>query len=409
MRIPRPRPLLLSVLPLATLVSYLLFLFARPSTSDATTGTLVHGPLTVWWDYEGNVDARNVIFIMSRFRGNATVVELAPEGRKVSKGDLLVRFDSSALERQVLQLERDCALAEAELESTEHAQLPLELRDLEIERMEIGTTLRAEERYLEESIKLAEEDLVSEKEIEHQTLKVEEIRTQYKTAEQRLRLTRDYLHPAALKRARAEMSSAVQELELAREQLRNTVVLAPADGIAVYKPLHMGGEFRTIRVGDSVYPNQPFMVLPDVSDLVVHCEIPEGELSRVQEGRRAFIHPLAYPDRQVPGVIESVSSTAQSLPERPGWQKFFHVVIGLEHLDPVLRPGMTVTAHILSYHNPDALLIPRTAVTWNDGKPFATIVEGTTKLTRPLELGMADDKSFEVVSGLSSGDNIVIQ
>ena len=404
-----PRPLLLSVLPLATLVSYLLFLFARPSASDATTGTLVHGPLTVWWDYEGNVDARNVIFIMSRFRGNATVVELAPEGRRVSKGDLLVRFDSSSLERDVLQLERNYALAEAELESTEHAELPLELRDLEIERMEIHTTLRAEEQYLEESIKLAEEDLVSEKEIKHQTLKVEGIRTQYKTAEQRLQLTRDYLHPASLKRARAEMSSAVQELELAREQLRNTVVLAPADGVAVYKPLHLGGDFRTIRVGDSVYPNQPFMVLPDVSDLVVHCEIPEGELSRVQEGRRVFIHPLAYPDRQVPGAIESVGSTAQSLPDRPGWQKFFHVVIGLDHADPVLRPGMTVTAHILSYHNPDALLIPRTAVTWNDGKPFATIVEGSTKLTRPLELGMADDKSFEVVSGLSSGDKIVIQ
>jgi len=48
---------------------------------------------------------------MSRFQGSATVVELAPDGAAVPRGAVLVRFDASALRRELLKLERDQALA----------------------------------------------------------------------------------------------------------------------------------------------------------------------------------------------------------------------------------------------------------------------------------------------------------
>jgi multidrug efflux pump subunit AcrA (membrane-fusion protein) len=109
------------------------------------------------------------------------------------------------------------------------------------------------------------------------------------------------------------------------------------------------------------------------------------------------------------GVVESVSSMAQSPPGRPSWQRFFHVVIGFKDkdVDPRLRPGMSVTAHILSYHNPEAILIPRTAVGWESGKPFVNVVNGSSHERRQIKLGMANEKMYEVIEGLKPGEEIL--
>jgi len=403
------RPIILILLAVLLASFIILGSILNPFLPRGNTTIVGKGPLAVWSVYEGKLEARRVTLVMSKFQGSATVIELALEGASVSKGDVLVRFDSSALEREVLKLEREYTLAETELESFKYAKMPLELRDLEIKLMEARSTLNAEKEYLEEIIQLVEEDLVSEQEIEQQKLKVAEAKTQLETLELQLQLTKKYLHPSALRRAQVKLASAEQELKFAREQIQNSVIRASADGKVVYMPLYIGTEFRTIRIGDSVYPNQPFMALPDMSDFAVHCQVPEVELSRVQEGKDSFIQPLAFPGMRLSGVVESVSSMAQSPPGRPSWQRFFHAVIGLKDKDiePRLRPGMSVTAHILSYHNPEAIIIPRTAVVWESGNPFVRVVNGSSQERRQIKLGMANEKTYEVIEGLKPGEEIL--
>jgi HlyD family secretion protein len=380
----------------------------NPSSPGIKTTTVTKAPFAVWSVYQGRLNARRSVMIMSRFRGNATVIELAPEGTRVSKGDVLVRFDSATLEREVLKLKRDCALAKSELDSLEHAELPLELRDIEMSLMEIRASLRAEQQYLKASIQLAKEGLVSDPEIKQQKLKVAEVKTQLETLAQKKQLTQKYIHPSALKRAHVKLASAQQELKLAEQQLQNSVVLAPSDGVVIYKTLPIATDFRTIRIGDSVYPNQPFMLLPDMDDLVVHCEVPEMEFARIQEGKDAFIQSLAYPGVKIPGTVESVDPIARSLPGQPAWQKFFHVVIGLKDVDSRLRLGMAVTTHILSYYNSNAVVIPRTAVKWEAGRAFAKLLSGSFQQTRQLTLGLGNEKHFEIIEGLTPGDEVIV-
>ena len=381
-----------------------------PTPAQGKTSNVAKGPLTVFSVYEGKIEARRDVLIMSGFRGNATVIELASDGAKVSKGDLLVRFDSSAIERDILKLERSYTLSKAELEGLEHARLPLEIRDLEVRLMKARTSINAEEQYLDALIQLhSKEDLISEQEIEQQKMKVAELSTQLKTLEMQMNLTKEYLHPSALKHGQSNLSSLEQELKLAREQLESCVVRAPSDGTVIYKPLHIGTEFRTIRIGDSIFPNQTFMILPDMSDMVVHCDIPESELSLVQKGKDSFIYPISYPDMRLRGAVEEVGSMAQNKPGQPMWQKFFHVVIGLKEGDSRLKPGMSVTAHILSYHNPNAILIPRAAVRWDAGKPFVRLLKDSSQETRWLKLGMANEGNYEVIEGLKLGEAVLVE
>ena len=70
---------------------------------------------------------------------------------------------------------------------------------------------------------------------------------------------------------------------------------------------------------------------------------------------------------------------------------------------------MAVTAHILSYHNPSALVVTRAAVRWESGKPFATMATGSSGEGRELTLGMANEQYYEVVKGLRLGDDVLIE
>lgn len=367
-----------------------------------------NGTLTVWSSYPGKLEARRVEIILSRFNGSATIVELAPEGLAVAKGDLLVRFDSSQVERDLLKLERDYTTAASDLERMEKAELPLEVRDLEAQLLEAQGNYESERQYLEDSRQLVEEELVSPQELEQQKLKVEELRAKQEKLATQLDLTRRYLHPSALAGARAALATAEQEMKLARTQLSNCTVVAPAPGVVVYRPLHVGGEFRTARVGDSIFKNQPFMILPDMSELVVEGQIPEAELARVEVGREVLITPLSYPDLRLHGKVEAVGSMASMLVDRPAWQRYFRILIGLSDNDPRLRSGMSVMTQILSYQRENTLLIPRAAVRRDDRGAYAWVDNRGRRERRDVVLGWADLRHYEVIEGLQAGDQVVV-
>ena len=81
----------------ATLVAY--WLVAPPTGSSPpsapatarSTAKVMREPLTVWATYLGRLEPKSPVVVMSWFRGNSTVVELAAEGARVSKGDVLAR------------------------------------------------------------------------------------------------------------------------------------------------------------------------------------------------------------------------------------------------------------------------------------------------------------------------------
>lgn len=408
MKIPRlpPALVLIAILLIVILLGWVL----RRDGPPASTAKVTQEAFAVWSEYEGQLEAEQLVLVMSKFRGSATVIDLAPEGARVKRGDVLVQFDTTQLERDVHKLERDEATARSELESLKNAVIPLELRDLEMKIMEARTVLSAEAEYLEASRPMIKEELVSEQELAQQKLKVDQARTQLETLEWKLKLTRTYLHPAALNQARAKLAEAEQDLRFARDQIENSVVRATADGSTVYKPLYVGGEFRMIRIGDTVFPNQTFMALPNVNELTVYVEVPEAELGRVLEGREAAIRLVAFPEIRMEGFVGSVGSIAQTPPGQPTWQRFFHVVVRLKSpaADPRIRPGMTVTVQIRAYFNPRATIVPRTAVFWEGNRPLVRTWNGPSIEQRLLQLGQADDKFYEVIDGLKPGEIVIL-
>ena len=381
----------------------------KREAAPAPAVTVTNGPLRVWASYGGKLESRRVHMIMSQLGGQATLVELAPEGLRVQQGAVLARLDPTRIEREIVKLEGTYAAAKSEYESQKNADWPLKLGDLERQLAEAQAKAAEERQFLEDNRALLKDDLVTPQEIRQQESRLAQAAAKTKQVEQQIKLSRDYLQPLGLEQSHAKLLAAERELNLARQELQACTVTAPADGVLGYLPTYFGSEFRVARVGDTIFMNLPFMVIPDMSSLVVHCYVPEAELGRIATGALAQVVPIAFPDMVLTGAVESVGATAQVVAEKPAWQKYFHVVIALKTAEERLRSGMSVTANILAYERQQALLVPRAAVHWQGAAATVKRLHGNTAELRPVTLGWADDRQFEVLAGLESGDQVLIE
>ena len=383
----------------------------NPTATESVTRDeplVIRGPLTIWTPCDGTLEARHVETILSRFQGRATLIELVPEGAQVKRGDLLVRMDGSQLETDLVKLKSESARAEAELDALEQATIPLEMQDFDIQLNDIQYQYATEKQILADTRELVDRNLVSRREIDQQESKLAGLEAKTAQIKQHRTLATAHLHPAKLTQARAAVEAARQQMALAQQQFTNCVITAPSDGLAVYLPLHIGTEFRSVRVGDTLYPNQPFLCIPDMNEFIVPCFIPESDLARVQSGQPALVTPLAYPDLHLAATVESIGLMAQAQPGYPAWQKYFRVVIRLDQLDGRLRPGMSLHVEVRSYTRTDATLIPRAAVQWDQGKASCQVRTFKGSEPRFLKIGWSDAQHHEVIEGVTPGDRLIL-
>jgi len=155
---------------------------------------------------------------------------------------------------------------------------------------------------------------------------------------------------ATLQTARAKVGEAQAALDLAKQDRRHTVILAPVDGV-------VGN--RQVRVGDYVQPGTRLLTLVPLHALYVTANFKETQTGRMRAGQPATIEADALPGERIRGTVESFApgsgSSFSLLPFEPGTGNFTKIVqrVGVRiRFDPGqadvgrLRPGLSVTAKV---------------------------------------------------------------
>lgn len=176
------------------------------------------------------------------------------------------------------------------------------------------------------------------------------------------------------------------------ESLRLQELRAPMGGRIADRRVDLGS-----LVGREGQESELFTIV-DSSTVWAELALSVTDLAVVREGLQISIEtPNADP---LPATIMFVS------PLLDKDTRLARVVASVDNPAQVLRPGMFITAQIPSQQVKADVIVPKAAVQSIDGQNavFVRTLDGF--LPRKIVTGREDSKSFEVTSGLSSGEAI---
>jgi RND family efflux transporter MFP subunit len=316
----------------------------------------------------GYVVARRRATVSSKITGRVIDVRIE-EGMPVRKGQVLARLDPATYEKAL-------ALAEAELEASRRGvaenRARLDLARLTAQRFK---SLRADGIAVQADLDNAE--------------------TEVRALDARLALSEEQVRVA-------ERQVAIRQNDVA-----DTVILAPFDGVAISKDAQPGEMISPVSAGGG-FTRTGICSLVDMSSLEIEVDVNESYINRVSPGQRITAVLDAYPDWQIPGKVITMVPTADR-------QKATVLVrIAFDRLDPRMLPDMGIKVAFLGTEtaatkSEPPVTIPNTAVRTDGGSRVVFVVSGGDRVERrALRLGAAREDRVEVTSGLAPGERIVL-
>ncbi|MFL6197325.1 MAG: efflux RND transporter periplasmic adaptor subunit [Thermoanaerobaculia bacterium] len=320
---------------------------------------------------------------------------MAPEGAPVRAGQPVLGFDTSELERQLLdkQAERDSAQKELEKQQT----------TFEITRRETDLQLaEAEARERRASLKVdVPEELVASKELakSREDLALAKREIAYLKERQRLQTQQAKTDMGSMTARRDRAAARVREMEAA---IQGMMVTAPRDGTVVYVATDNGEKKK---IGDSCWRGQSVLEIPDLRRLEAEGEIDEADAGRVAVGQRVTVRLDAHPDDVFTGRVRSIGGAVQSKSDNNPL-KVVRVDLDLDKSDPQrMRPGMRFLGTV-EIERQRTLLAPAEAVFNRPDGPVVYVRRGWRhEEVRPV-LGRRNDRWVEIRSGLTAGDKV---
>ena len=324
---------------------------------------------------------------------------LAPEGADVKRGQPVLGFDTSELQRRLDEKTAEADQARKQIEK-ERADLSLRTKD---ERLRLA---EAEARLRKTSLKLeAPPDILGSN--ERKTAEIEHAIARRETASARARL--DALESAARSRIellQSKLQQASAIVSQTQDAIRQMMRTAPRDGTVVYAT-NWRGEKK--KVGDSCWKAERVVEIPDLTRMKAEGEVDEVDAGRVAVGQRVTLRLDSHPDEELHGTITMAARTVQRKRGTQDPVKVLRVDIALDKTDPAkMRPGMRFQGTIELGRIKSAVLIPRESVFVSSNGPFVYRRGAVNVDVVPVQLGKQNDKSVQVLQGLTSGDRILV-
>ncbi|MEM1169440.1 MAG: efflux RND transporter periplasmic adaptor subunit [Cyanobacteria bacterium P01_H01_bin.35] len=288
--------------------------------------------------------------------------------------------------RRVTQLERN---RESTIQTLEAA---LEQQRQILRRLENGT--RPEEiARAEAEVAEARSNL---EELQNGTRPEEIARAEAEVAEARSNLEelQNGTRPEEIARAEAEVAGTLAEVKSWQAELEDTVVVAPFAGVI--------GDM-IVKIGDFVDSGDTMTTVTENQVLDINLPIP---LERRGDLRLGLPVEIRSPEGKVLGIgrVSFISPTVTD-------SQTVLVKVDVDNRAGNLKDGQFVEVNVI-WEERQALVVPMTAVGFEGETRFVYLLEGEGEQQKArrqiIELGLVRGDMAEVVSGLESGDNLIV-
>lgn len=207
-----------------------------------------------------------------------------------------------------------------------------------------------------------------------------------------------------------QMERLNERLSEFKEDLEGLVLTAPISGIvSLGAAPRRGRETKQLSIGIDVRPKETVARIPDLSQFLVRCDIPEIYRSRVSADQTALLKNAALPNLEMKGKVQSIATMSQRL---NSWDarspRVYETKISTNSSDPRLVPGMTVEIEILVDCVADVIYVPIESVYDHEGESYCRVKKGFTVIEQLVETGRASNSHVEIQTGLKVDDVVLL-
>jgi hypothetical protein len=161
-------------------------------------------------------------------------------------------------------------------------------------------------------------------------------------------------------------------------------------------------------IGDTVSSQSALFVVGDLSVLRVETFVPERYVSSIRLGLGATVNLEALPGETFYAEIDEVSPVLDPASRTLRIKLRFVSKTDSNAVDTRIKAGMFATISLVTRTRANVPVIPRTSVINTYGSWIVFIVdENNIARRRTLELGIENERFFEVINGVSIGDRVV--
>ena len=316
----------------------------------------------------GYVTARRQATVSSKMAGLITDISIE-EGMEVAEGQVLARLDSSNLDRSL-------RLAEAQADAARKAVLEVEAQLAEA-RLRQDRTRR-----------LVEQQVAGQADLDR-------VDGEVATLE------------ARIERQQEDITVSVRQADVIRQQIEDTVIRAPFDGVITAKNAQPG-EMMSPIAGGAGFTRTGVGTIVDMASREIEVDVNEAYINRVSPGQPVDAILDSYDDWRIPARVIAIIPTA----DRD--RATVRVRIGFEQLDPRILPDMGVKVGFRSAEAepadaPEGLLVAAAAVFRDTGRDLVLLVRDGRVQRRAVRLGDPRGEEVFVLSGLAEGDRVVVE
>jgi HlyD family secretion protein len=313
----------------------------------------------------------------------------------VKKGQVLVELDKEELQAQVRESRAALMAAQAAEDS---ASATYEKNKVEAEAPDLPF-LKAN---MDRARQLKSQGLIAQAVMEDAERTYESALNKQMTALRNINVSR-----AEIARAKAGVAEAQATLDRADENLRNSTIVSPMDGIVLSRDVEVGDAVSSILVLGSQATK--IMTLGDVSDVYVLGKVDEADIGKVYLGQPARIVVESFKDKKFVGKVTKISPL--------GVEKdnvtTFEVRVSIRNPSGELKANMSANAEIILEEKKNVLLVPESAVVYdrqrNTSLEVPDLANEKGRRQVACKLGISNGVKTELVSGLREGEKVILQ
>jgi membrane fusion protein (multidrug efflux system) len=194
-------------------------------------------------------------------------------------------------------------------------------------------------------------------------------------------------------RAKYSMESARIAWEEAKLNLDYTHIKSPISG-------HIGE--RLAKIGERIQPTDKLFSVVNNSQVIAVVYVPEKSLGKLEIGQKALIHSDNLGDEVFEGWIKRISPVVDPA------SGTFKVTVGVKNREDRLRPGMFVNVEIIIETHNDVILIPKTAIVYENEYMNVYIVRDSIAHKMRLQPGFEDNEKVESLAEIKEGDQLIV-